>query len=65
MKKQQRKGGIRKHGRDLVKCAKYRSEGRRERNKARKKAKEEKHQARLKARKYGKRKNISYIRQIP
>lgn len=29
-------GGTRKYGRNLAKCARYRAEGRRERNKARK-----------------------------
>jgi hypothetical protein len=36
MKKQSRKGGAKKYGRSLEKCARYRAEGRREKNKARK-----------------------------
>ena len=36
------KGGTRKHGRNEVKCARYRREGRREKNKERKALKEAK-----------------------
>jgi hypothetical protein len=41
-KSSQNKKGNKKHGRNLVKCAKYRAEGRREKNKARKIAKQKK-----------------------
>jgi hypothetical protein len=44
-------GNSKKHGRNAKKCQKYRLEGRRERNKARRIAKEEKRQAKFKARK--------------
>lgn len=40
---------FRKHGRDLVKCAKYKAEGRREKNKARKAAKLERAAAKARA----------------
>ena len=43
--------GTRKHGRDQVKCARYRAQGRREKNKARRIAKEKKRQEKLRARK--------------
>ena len=51
--KQSRKksGGAKKIGRSLKKCAKYRAEGTREKNKARRLAKEERRQARFKLRK--------------
>lgn len=50
-KSRKKSGGDKKHGRNKVKCARYRSEGRREKNKARRIAKEMKRQARLRARK--------------
>ena len=46
--------GTKKHGRNKVKCARYRAEGRREKNKARKIAKQKKIQERA-ARKRAKR----------
>jgi len=42
MKLNKRKSGNKKHGRSVVKCARYRAEGRREKNKARKMAKQQK-----------------------
>ena len=42
MKQNSRKSGNKKHGRNAVKCARYRAEGRREKNKARKLAKQQK-----------------------
>jgi len=42
-------GGDKKHGRNRVKCARYRLEGRREKNKARKLAKYERKMSRLRA----------------
>jgi len=44
-------GGAKKIGRSLKKCAKYRAEGTREKNKARRIAKEARRQKRLKLRK--------------
>jgi len=44
-------GGAKKIGRNLKKCAIYRSEGRREKNKARKIAKEARRQEKLRLRK--------------
>ncbi len=51
--KQSRKksGGAKKIGRNLKKCAQYRAEGRREKNKARRIAKEARRQERLRLRK--------------
>lgn len=50
--RQRRKsGGDKKHGRNKLKCARYRAEGRREKNKARRIAKEARRQERLKKRK--------------
>ena len=43
-------GGDKKHGRNKVKCARYRAEGRREKNKARRIAKEARRQERLRLR---------------
>ncbi len=48
-KSRKKSGGSKKHGRSLVKCARYRAEGRREKNKARRKAKYGKRMARLRA----------------
>lgn len=42
------KGGTRKHGRDKVKCARYRAQDRREKNKKRRIEKEERRQAKFK-----------------
>jgi hypothetical protein len=50
-RRQRRKGGTRKHGRDKERCARYRALGRREENKERKIQKEKRRQERLKARK--------------
>jgi hypothetical protein len=49
-RKRKKSGGSKKHGRNLVKCAKYRAEGRREKNKARRIAKEARRQERLRLR---------------
>lgn len=49
-KSRRKSGGDKKHGRNRVKCARYRAEGRREKNKARRKAKYERKMARLRAR---------------
>ena len=48
--KKRSSGGQRKHGRDKVKCARYRASGTREKNKARRIAKEEKRQERFRER---------------
>jgi hypothetical protein len=40
-KSSKQKGGNKKHGRNKVKCARYRKEGRREKNKARRIARHE------------------------
>lgn len=44
------KGGTRKYGRDKVKCARYRAQGIREKNKRRRIEKEKRRQARFKLR---------------
>ena len=48
-KSRRKSGGDKKHGRNLRKCARYRAENRREKNKARRKAKYERKMARLRA----------------
>jgi len=53
--KKRSSGGQRKHGRDKVKCARYKAEGRREKNKARRIAKEERRQERFRERRNAKR----------
>ena len=45
-KKQSKSGGSRKFGRNCVKCERYRREGRRETNKARRVARRKRHRAR-------------------
>ena len=44
------KGGTKKHGRDKVKCARYRIQGTREKNKRRRIEKEKRRQAKFKLR---------------
>ena len=48
---QKKKSGNKKHGRNLVKCARYRAEGRREKNKARR---QKKHLNRINKKREGK-----------
>lgn len=47
------KGGTRKHGRNLTRCAKYKALGRREKNKARKMKKQARFEAKKKAKREG------------
>lgn len=57
--RKKKSGGAKKIGRNLKKCAKYRAEGRREKNKARRIAKEARRQEKLRLRKIVKEKKAS------
>jgi hypothetical protein len=48
--RKRKSGGSKKHGRNKEKCARYRAEGRREKNKARRIAKEARRQERFRLR---------------
>jgi hypothetical protein len=56
--KKRKSGGNKKHGRNKVKCALYRAEGKREKNKERRIAKEARRQERLRLRRLQKEFNI-------